>query len=102
MDEDISNWAPPDRGWHELYARTMQGMFWELQTLTMHPAFKDAEDLGDFAECLGTLLSFRPRTAESIEKPIREELALQHSKHDPVDHETNTPEEAARFEEHRH
>lgn len=74
MDEDPKNWAPSDPEWHEMYARTMQGIFYQLWELQQHPDTKYAEDLGDWIETLTTLMSFRPRTHPAIEEKVKRAL----------------------------
>lgn len=63
----IHEMAPPDLSWHKLYARNMTKVFSLLAEITEHKAFAKSQDLGDFAEALQTLTTFRPRTREDLE-----------------------------------
>lgn len=67
----ITEMAPPDEEWHILYATNMNKVFGLLAELTQHPSFQNAQDLGDFAEALHTLSTFRPHTREDFEKTGR-------------------------------
>lgn len=73
-DEEVEELAPSNLDWHELYARTMQGFYPALQPLLDHPAFADAEDLGDYVEALQTMLGFRPSTHPNINRAVKEML----------------------------
>lgn len=65
--------APPDLGWHFQYEVFLAQSQQAIRELESDPAFKDAEDLGDWLEALGTLLSFAPRSRQDIQQKAREE-----------------------------
>jgi len=64
--------APSDPSWHKAYAEAFLRFSRELDDLQFHEAFKDAEDLGDYVETIGHLLSFRPHTRQDIERDAYE------------------------------
>lgn len=73
MDSNIpeDKLAPPDISYHELYAKNMNAVFHLLAELNEHPSAPQSQDLGDFAEALYTLSTFRPRTRDDIEAKAR-------------------------------
>jgi hypothetical protein len=64
MPEEVENsrLSPSDPDWHLQYELVFMRFQYELDQLKELEAFEDAEDLGDYVECLTTLLSFRPRS----------------------------------------
>lgn len=66
--------APSDLSWHEDYERAFARFDQDLHKLQEHPAFSDAEDLGDYVETMDTLLSFRPRTRDDIVRKVNREF----------------------------
>lgn len=72
---DVSNMAPPNEAWHRLYATAIAVTNHVWEGLIEDEAFKQAEDLGDWAETIHTLMSFAPRTDETIMREERERVA---------------------------
>lgn len=60
MDAELEEWC-------FLYALNMRRIGGLLDELQNHPTFKGTEDLGDYVETLGSLMSFRPHTRDNIE-----------------------------------
>ena len=71
VDESL---APRWVEWHRLYATNNWKITQLLAELREHPAFEDAEDLGDWVETMETLQSFRPRTKVNIERETHVEV----------------------------
>lgn len=65
-------WAPHDPEWHKMYIHAIARFQRDLDRLKEHPAFHDAEDLGDWVDCMVTLMSFYPHTSSDLEREIRE------------------------------
>jgi hypothetical protein len=74
MTEHDPTMAPSDLSWHEQYERVFMRFQNELDALQAHPAFKDAEDLGDYVESITTLHTFRPRSRDDIVRKIQGEI----------------------------
>ena len=71
---DDSRLAPPDKSWHEEYTRWLhETQRWAMR-LQQHPSFELAEDLGDYVETIGTLLSFAPQTRPDIVSKVMKEI----------------------------
>lgn len=64
--------APRDPKWHLEYAITFLEFSKRLEGLQNQVAMQDAEDLGDYVETIGTLLTFRPHTMTEIERDAYE------------------------------
>jgi len=66
--------APPDLGWHRRYVEVSHKASDMFQELWDDPRREGAEDLGDWVETIMTLLTFRPRTRDDIEREVQEGL----------------------------
>lgn len=75
-DPDMSGMAPPNREWHRMYVRHSMEIIRLCDELQNHPAMEGAEDLGDWIETIGTLMSFRPSTRDDIEYEVRREMGI--------------------------
>jgi len=69
--EDNSKLAPPDPTWHLRYELVFMRFEYELAQLKVLESFEHAEDLGDYIECIETLMSFRPRSRWDIQAEAR-------------------------------
>lgn len=67
-DTPCEGLAPPDLKWHLEFAMAFAMFGKSLEVLMAHPAFKEAEDLGDYVDTISHLLSFRPHTSKAIEQ----------------------------------
>lgn len=68
--------APPNLDWHRKYVRNSMEISKLLDELQNDPNMEQAEDLGDWIEMLGTLMSFRPQTRDDIEYEVRRRMGI--------------------------
>lgn len=66
VEHDDAKLAPPDREWHIAYERWLNRTIEGLIELQQHPSFAQSEDLGDYVDCISTLLTFAPRTRDDL------------------------------------
>jgi len=76
MADRDESMAPPDLGWHRKYVRNSMEIIALIDDLQNDPRMEGAEDLGDWVETIGTLMSFRPHTRDEIEIEVRREMGL--------------------------